>query len=351
MIERAVTYHIIGGGAAGLAAAKFIKKKNPAHQVVVYEAACRLGGRAYSFFDDRLGRSIDNATHVVLGANKEILSLLGNVHFSGIARFWNGKKLKKNFLGYIGHVLVSVFNTKAGSVSPVMLGKLISKLFPFTPGQLKVHFSRGDLTKKLIEPLSAYADIIKTGYLLTGFESEGKFITALNFNQGKIILNDGDKVISAMDALNYGRIFEENSFKYNEITNIFFRTSQALTLPGQAEFIATPELTSDWIFINNDITAITISDSAALKGSDEELARKVWLEIRNINGIRPAFLPPYRVMRYKNATLKQDYANNNKRPKSANSRYANLKIAGDWTMRNYPCCLEAAVLSAKRAVK
>lgn len=351
MTGKATTYHIIGGGVAGLAAAKFLKQKNPDNQVVVYEAACRLGGRAYSFFDDRLGRSIDNATHVVLGANHEILSLLDKVHFSGIARFWNGKKLKKNFFGYIGHVLVSIFNTKAGRVSPIMFSKLITKIFPFMPEQLKVYFSHGDLSKNLIEPLSTYVDIIKSGYLLMSVESNGKFITALNFNKGKIMLNPGDQVISAVDALNYGRIFEETNFKYNEITNIFFRTSQALTLPGQAEFIATPELTADWIFINNDITAVTISDSAGIKISDEELARKVWLEIRNINGIRPAFLPPYRVMRYKNATLRQDSANNRKRPKSAAGKYVNLRIAGDWTMRNYPCSLEAAVLSAKRAVK
>ena len=42
--------------------------------------------------------------------------------------------------------------------------------------------------------------------------------------------------------------------------------------------------------------------------------------------------------------------NNLQRPQNALTEYPNVFIAGDWTMKDHPCCMETAVKSAKRAV-
>lgn len=345
------TYHIIGGGISGLSAARFIKEKNINNKVILYESAAKLGGRCYSFFDPKLDRIIDNATHVILGANTEVLKLMSEPLFSGGAKFFDSRNISRKFWNHREHLYLSIFNTAAEDIAPSLIRSLIWKLFPFWPHRLKICFSKGDLSAKLIEPLSRYIDEINLGCRLQGFETNKETINKLKFNKFDVEIGNNDRIITALDAANYAKIFNEPEFDFNEISNIFFRTSTALTLPGGNKFLATPQNTFDWIFINDDIAAVTISNSQKLEIDEDELARIVWQEIRALNGLKPAFLPPYRVMRYKQATIKQDEKNNNQRPKSAVTKYKNLKIAGDWTMKGWPCCLEAAVLSAKRAVK
>ena len=70
MSQNIPTYHIVGGGIAGLSCAWFIKEKLKKSKVVVYEAAPILGGRAFSYYDKTLDCTIDNATHAIIGANK-----------------------------------------------------------------------------------------------------------------------------------------------------------------------------------------------------------------------------------------------------------------------------------------
>ena len=61
--------HIIGAGLAGLAAAVALRGAGAGSGITLYEAAGQAGGRCRSFFDDRLGRSIDNGNHLLLSGN------------------------------------------------------------------------------------------------------------------------------------------------------------------------------------------------------------------------------------------------------------------------------------------
>ena len=63
---------IIGGGWAGLAAATELTRNN--HNVVVYEAARQLGGRARAVSLN--GINVDNGQHILIGAYRAILDLL-----------------------------------------------------------------------------------------------------------------------------------------------------------------------------------------------------------------------------------------------------------------------------------
>ena len=83
-------YHIIGGGIAGLTAAKYIKKRDPKAYVIVYDAAEKLGGRCCSYVDKKLGAKVDNATHALLRANSEALKIRGkNAKFSQSVFFYD----------------------------------------------------------------------------------------------------------------------------------------------------------------------------------------------------------------------------------------------------------------------
>ncbi len=72
------TIHVIGAGIAGLACA--VSATKAGQKVVLYEATKHAGGRCRSFFDTQLGKTLDNGSHAVLGANPnvfEYLKLLG----------------------------------------------------------------------------------------------------------------------------------------------------------------------------------------------------------------------------------------------------------------------------------
>ena len=353
MTCKAKTYHIIGAGIAGLAAARFAKQKNPKNRVVLYEAAAHLGGRCYSYEDKGLGRMLDNATHVVLGANKNARKLFPEMTFQKRPLFWDccqqkisGKltEIKKNFL-------LSACNTHPDEIAPSVLRKIITKLFPFFPPQLKIYFSHNDLGITFIDNLSRFADKIYTGYVLKGIEDAGGCINSLIFNKEIVRIDENDVVVCAIDAHNYQKLFAGEEFEFNEITTVFFRTSQPITLAEEQKALGMLNGFSHWIFVNDDVVSVIISDSKNIKLNNDNLARNLWREIRATREQNAPFLPPYKVIRHKQATIKQDAYNNAKRPKSAKTKYKNMFLAGDWTVKNFPCCLEAAIISAKRAIK
>jgi squalene-associated FAD-dependent desaturase len=64
--------HVVGAGLAGLAAAASLARSGI--RVCLYEAAPRAGGRCRSYFDPLLDCTIDNGSHVILGANESTLA-------------------------------------------------------------------------------------------------------------------------------------------------------------------------------------------------------------------------------------------------------------------------------------
>ena len=68
------TFHVIGAGLAGLAAALSLTKAG--HAVVVHEAGPAAGGRCRSYFDKELGIRIDNGNHLMLSGNRAVRAYL-----------------------------------------------------------------------------------------------------------------------------------------------------------------------------------------------------------------------------------------------------------------------------------
>ena len=68
------TFHVVGGGMAGLAAALHLSRGGRA--VVLYEAARHAGGRCRSFFEPALGCDIDNGNHLLLTGNTGVAAYI-----------------------------------------------------------------------------------------------------------------------------------------------------------------------------------------------------------------------------------------------------------------------------------
>lgn len=337
------TYHIIGAGIAGLYAAKLIKEKNPLSTIIIYEASEKIGGRCGGYFDNDFNCNCDNATHVILNCNKNALSIIGKNNFSNsisFVNYSNNKFIPK--LSCIKESLWAIFNTSSPNFRALFF--VIKKLFPFI--NIKAYFSEGDLVDKLCYPLLVYANSIEYGYIWKNIEYHNHHINKLIFNKKTIDIAPNDIVISAIDSLHYNHIFGEYDFEYNTITNIFYRTSMALTLPNNLKMLGLKNSLCHWLFSSQNYTAITVSD--AKKDIDPRIC---WNEICNIRNYNSAFLPEYKKRVFHYATIKQDKKNNCKRPTSAKTKFDNLFICGDWTMKNQPCCIETAIMSAKRLKK
>ena len=72
-----MTTHIVGAGLAGLACA--VTLTGQGRKIALYEAAPNAGGRCRSFFDQSLGRQIDNGNHLLLSANCATLAYLNHI--------------------------------------------------------------------------------------------------------------------------------------------------------------------------------------------------------------------------------------------------------------------------------
>ncbi|HEX3635746.1 MAG TPA: hydroxysqualene dehydroxylase HpnE [Paraburkholderia sp.] len=66
--------HVIGAGLAGLAAAVQLQRRGA--QVVLHDAAAQAGGRCRSYYDPKLGVTIDSGNHTVLSGNFATLNYL-----------------------------------------------------------------------------------------------------------------------------------------------------------------------------------------------------------------------------------------------------------------------------------
>ncbi len=348
----AVTYHIVGGGIAGLACAWLLKEKHPAIRSVIYEAGDHLGGRAYSYQDKTLSRVLDNSLHAVVGANSFMSRFVKKSEWKKSPLFFDITSGQIDGSVYANQdlLLKSFCNTASKDVAPQIKRKILRSFFPFTPAKRRVWFSEQNLSQRIINVLSGYADEVCLRHKLHKIISQFGMAAQLDFGSHQVDIGANDKIILALDNLNCSKILHTIPLEHNAIVNIIYQTSQTIFLPQGSSFIGVKGGSFDWLFSNSNLLTAVISDYIPEQDNLSHLAIKIWGEIDKIRGVNSAFMPAFKAVCIKNATIKQDIINNSHRPDNAFSQYPNVFVAGDWSMKDYPCCMETAFNSAKRAI-
>lgn len=78
---------VIGGGFAGLSASIYLAENN--FKVTLLEASPKLGGRAYSIYNQKFDDYFDNGQHILMGCYEETLSFLEKINSTNNIEFQN----------------------------------------------------------------------------------------------------------------------------------------------------------------------------------------------------------------------------------------------------------------------
>lgn len=345
--------HIIGGGISGLAAAFFLKKYCPDMYSVIYEANQNLGGKAYSEYDDAWNINLNNYLHTIFNTDVFMSRFVDenewrqNMFFINMRDMSGSLSIKENF-DIICKKICQIQSEKIATPVKQRLLRLFNKN---SFSSLKFYASDSNFSQKFVNVLASFADEVHCSCRLSKIISRKQHITSLYFGNRKVKLGGNDKVIFAFGNSEACKFIDVNKLVYNCSVNIAYHTSQTVFLPQGVSFVGLREGIADWIVASPNILSAQIFNYKYQFTTPDKIALYVWDEISRIRGVNSSFMPSYRLEINDKASLKMTENNNSARPDNAATEYDNAFLCGDWTMKNYPCTLEVAVSSGKRAVR
>jgi hypothetical protein len=389
------TLHIVGAGLAGLAAGVAAAKAG--YRVVLHEAAGHAGGRCRSFMDERLGRVIDNGSHLVLGANRTALAYAratGGIEamvaappafpFMDLASSKSWTVTPKRLPAGIGEILKAlglpwtgksetvsarlggtpsfnrlwlpmceaIMNTAPDEASARMFAWTMRKALLGGSDALTPWIFPAGLSAALVAPalatLSLFGGQIHFRRRLKALESG-----SLVFDDATVTLMPTDRVILALPPWVVASLLPSlvPELATRPIVNAHFRCAQPVELPHDSHFLGLVNATGHWLFSRGDVLSVTVSAAGALVDLDNEsIAERLWDEIRKALGLPPIPPPPYRVMKEKRATLAHDGQTIVSRP-GPKTGIEGIYLAGDWIASPWPCTIEAAISSGLAAAR
>ena len=407
------TVHVIGAGLAGLAAALALDPRR--HRIVLHEAARHAGGRCRSYHDAALGQVIDNGNHLVLSGNRAVrdhLRTIGAEHRlagppeaafdfadlqsgarwrlrpnAGPLPWWifaSGRRVPgtvwSDYLGLakllrarngttiaatmrcdgplyhrLWHpFLVAALNTEPKISSAALAGAVVRETLAKGGAACRPLVAVDGLAEAFVEPalatLRARGVEILFDHRLRGFTFEDGRIAALDFGDDAVMLGRDDAAILAVTAPVASTLVPEleTPQAFRSIVNAHFL---AQAPAGHPLIVGLINSTAEWVFSFPGRLSVTVSDADRfLETPREELAPLLWREVAAVTGLDPQRLPPWRIIKEKRATFAATPEEDARRP-GPDTRWDNLKLAGDWTQTGLPATIEGALRSGRRAAE
>ena len=359
--------HIIGAGLAGLSAAAHLVRNGV--PVAVYEAAAHAGGRCRSFFDSKTQSELDNGTHLFMGANHALFSLLDMCGGRPDAFVDEGTKIpffnmktKKFFQVNLAHPLLSVF--KAKRVLPLVVKSVMNTPKDRADMRMvfktlykcvqkdgnRVYLPRKSLNDAVIDPIVSY--LRENGAALHfGHRLKAAYEEELVFFNKTVPLDKDDMVILALPAPALSKYVRDiNEYETSSILNIHYK-SNAVLKNGRSYAGLIYSARADFVFVRNGVVSVTISAADALlkRYSPDMLAGLIWQDLAKVL-IAPEKRPPYRAVVNKRATPVQTPEFNAGRPHTDIGDYV-IFLASDFVQTGLPCTMESAVIAGMHAAQ
>ncbi len=390
-----MTLHVVGAGLAGLAAA--IEAARRGARVVVWEAAKAAGGRCRSWHDAVLERTIDNGAHVVLGANRAVrryLDLLdagdrlrwiepAAIPFLDLRSFrrWNLRPgrpppgcgpadvvsairllvagadarvaelcppARPAFATLWEPLCTAVLNTPPAQAAARPLGRVLRATLLAGEAASRPAIAAESLSHAFVEPalaaLSRAGVELRLGMRVVGVEEAGGAVVALHADGARVALEPGDGVVLALAPWDAERLLAwlDPPLAASPIVNAHFRLPAPPSAPPLLGLVGG---VAQWLVTRGDVTTAVVSAADGLLDAESDsVAALLWRDAAPALGLARTPLPPHRVVKERRATLRQTPAVEAARP-AAQTRLANLALAGDWVRTGLPCTIEGALES------
>ncbi|MBQ9235376.1 MAG: FAD-dependent oxidoreductase [Alphaproteobacteria bacterium] len=351
MSEVNSTCHIIGAGLSGLMCAFFLRRQGNTHHIVLYDDSSSCGGQVATFYHQPWGIRIDNAPHIIVSSNEIMREFVHDDEWEKNVLFVDSlnQSLSTRIDEHQVCLLRKICNSDLSEVSEALRRKLTDFVFPSRRYQPKFYTSSQNLDTRIINMLRCYGDVINHNCRLTSVDEIDGRVSKLNFGRRSVKLAANDMVILALDNAQTAKILRRTPLEKTSFITVSYYTSQRIFVPHNTSFVGIEDGAADWLVITPNVVTAFVFGKAKSFSTSDKLALHIWDEICRIRGVNSAFVPAYKVDKHTGIELSD--VNNERRPKDARTQYQNLFICGDWTMRDYPCCMEAAALSAVRAVE
>ena len=404
------SFHIIGAGLAGLAAAVRLCARG--ERAVVYEATNQAGGRCRSYHDPALGITIDNGNHLLLSGNRAALGYLDRVGGrdrlagpptatfpfvdlatrerwtlranSGRIGWWILAPHRRvpgtharDYLAIlrllraapnatIGEVLdckgplyqrllhpllLAALNTEPAAGSAKLAAAVIRETLFAGGRNYRPLFARDGLSAAFVEPALRYIEAkggsVVFGERLRAFTFEGARVSALDFGDLTVPLRPGDGAVLAVPPVVASSLIPDLTVP-TEFRAIVNAHFRMAPPASLPPMTGIINGTAEWLFAFPDRLSVTISAGDWLLDTPrEELAALIWREVSEVAGIAEP-LPAWQIVRERRATFAALPAEDAKRP-GAFTRWNNLMLAGDWTATGLPATIEGSIRSGDRA--
>ncbi|MHA7872183.1 MAG: hydroxysqualene dehydroxylase HpnE [Hyphococcus sp.] len=254
---------------------------------------------------------------------------------------------------------LAVLNTTPQKGQAKLLWRVIRETF-LLGGQASVPMTaKHGLGPAFIDPAVKFIEskggIVRLNARLRKAIIEGGEVTALNFSDETVTLEEGDQVIFAVPPTRLKQLMPEVDPPEDDasILNIHYRMGAAVPRKalGEGPFIGMISSKGHWAFVRDDVISLTTSASDAIGTDDlpnDDVVSEIWRETQVALDLGHVDYERVRVIREKRATPDQSPEGAKKRLKPE-TRCRNLFLAGDHTDTGVPATIEGSIRSGDRA--
>ncbi len=250
-------------------------------------------------------------------------------------------------------VLLAALNTAPAEGSAALTANVLRESIARGGRAMQPRIAEPTLAAAFVDPALVWllqnGATVTLGRRLRTLRFEGQRIAALDFGEGEVTVAPGEPVVLAVPPWVAASLVPDLTVPddFRAIVNAHFAFAPPAGTPAMIGVIGG---TAQWIFAFADRLSVTVSAANAMIDTDRaELAATFWAEIAAIHRLPPE-LPPWQIVKEKRATFAATPVQDAKRP-PAETRWANLFLAGDWTQTGLPATIEGALRSGATAAR
>ena len=247
--------------------------------------------------------------------------------------------------------IVAVLNTQPARAAAELVTPVLWETFGKGADACRPLVARDGLSDTFVDPaLASLAERgveVRFGRRVSKLDLGGSRVAAMRSGDDVVELSAEDILVLGLPAPVTADLVPglETPGEHSPIVNLHYKIENAAGPLMDAPFLGLTNGLAQWLFVRDDIASVTISGADdVVDWPADRIASRVWRDVANALGTPNDPQPPCRVIKERRATFLQSPDQVALRP-PAQTAYANLLLAGDWTDTGIPATIEGAIRS------